>query len=546
MCRCGCVGNDLMSMDRIGRDSIDSCWEWRFCHMRTSKDIAICRKRKENLSTDIVLMKMMTATGRKAVNMGIIEKACCRPRCLSLEHESKVELGRHLVGLCLRRKMHCYNVTSRTFSWQLAMQKHNGWKTCKASLVRTWSMMKGPLGALNASQEEGSERNHPKWGEVGNRIKRCSQRCSLRTSMKVASSSSGNSEQAAEIEGVKTGILKFLDANFIPLALIFAIMMGWSFPAPGTAAAKANLHKLSTIGQFTISGILLQQGEAQTALRSPLALVYGIFSILFLTPMIAFLALRLPLNPPEMALGLAVFCCVPTTLSTCVTLTNACNGNAAVALLLVVCSSVVGVFTIPHMVGFILGAGAGLTNFQPAELFQNLVLTVLLPLLFGVMLQTLFKGLASWRNQNRKKLAYASTFFLCLMPWMQLSVASASNLPLTALAVCSAAVAGAGLHIAFLALNASLMRFVRFSSKLSNDLAIRKAVLLSTSEKTLPVAVAVLTSLTSIAGAGVGLAVIPCVFAHLMQIAIDSWLVSEWNKNEKNGVNLQLIGHRIG
>lgn len=359
----------------------------------------------------------------------------------------------------------------------------------------------------------------------------------------LASSSSSDGRTAGDtaignrrnLVEVRKEILRFLDSNFIPIALISAISLGWSFPEPGAAAAKASLHKLSTIGQFTISGILLQKGEAQAALRSPLALLYGLFSILFLTPMMAFAALRLPLDPPEMALGLAVFCCVPTTLSTCVTLTNACRGNSAVALLLVVCSSVLGVFTIPPMVAFILGAGAGLTDFQPAVLFKNLVLTVLIPLLFGIALQTVFKSLASWRNQNRKSLAYASTFFLCLMPWMQLSVASASKLPLTASGVISAIAAGAALHVAFLLLNSTCMSLIKFSRNAEDEVPVRKAVLLSTSEKTLPVAVAVLTSLSTITGAAVGLAVIPCVFAHLMQIAIDSWLVSSWNKREEEG-----------
>jgi solute carrier family 10 (sodium/bile acid cotransporter), member 7 len=327
-------------------------------------------------------------------------------------------------------------------------------------------------------------------------------------------------------------LLRFLDSNFIPLALITAITLGWTFPGPGAAAASMNLHKLSTIGQFTISGVLLQRGEAQAALRAPLALAYGLTSILLLTPMLSFAALRLPLQPPEMALGLAVFCCVPTTLSTCVTLTNACKGNSAVALLLVVCSSVLGVFSIPLVVGFVLGAGTGLTNFQPALLFKSLVMTVLLPLLVGIALQSTVPGLAAWRTKNRKLLSYASTFFLCLMPWMQLSVASASRLPLTAMALASAAAAGAALHVAFLAMNSGLMSFLRFSNDEAQETAIRKAVLLSTSEKTLPVAVAVLNSLTSVAGAAVGLAVIPCVLAHLMQIAIDSWIVSGWNKNE--------------
>ena len=265
------------------------------------------------------------------------------------------------------------------------------------------------------------------------------------------------------------------------------------------------------------------------ALRSPLALIYGVVSTLFLAPLLAIPILRLPIHPPEMALGLAVFCCVPTT---CVTLTNVCRGNAAVALLLVVATSVLGVFTIPTILGFILGSGAGaVATFDPAALFRSLVSTVLIPLLIGIALQASVPGLPAWRTRNRKLLSYASTFCLCMVPWMQLSLASRSNLPLTPAAVATAAAAGAGLHLVLLGFNTLVVRSLRFSTNPSDDTAIRKAVILVTSEKTLPVAVAVLGSMTSI-GAAVGLAVVPCVLAHMIQIAIDSAMVSRWNKRE--------------
>lgn len=117
----------------------------------------------------------------------------------------------------------------------------------------------------------------------------------------------------------------------------------WFFPTMGVAAANANLHHAATLGIFIISGLLLQRGEMLTAVRSTEALAYGLVAILAATPMLAFAVLRLPLQPPEMALGLAVFCCMPTTLSACVALTTASGGNAAVALLLTVVTNMLGV-----------------------------------------------------------------------------------------------------------------------------------------------------------------------------------------------------------
>jgi sodium/bile acid cotransporter 7 len=215
----------------------------------------------------------------------------------------------------------------------------------------------------------------------------------------------------------------FLSSNFIPCGLVLSILVGWFFPGPGCVAAAANAQVAATVGIFLISGLLLQRGETAAALRATTALAYGLTAIL----------LRLPLRPPEMALGLAVFCCMPTTLSTGITLTVASNGNAAVALLLTVASNMMAVrfdvaclllsvvtpayhvpsasngdgqsahdcsasshtmqvFSIPLMLSFVLGSSAGVANFQAAQLFRNLLRTVLLPLLVGAAAQAVIPG----------------------------------------------------------------------------------------------------------------------------------------------------------
>lgn len=327
----------------------------------------------------------------------------------------------------------------------------------------------------------------------------------------------------------------FLSTNYIAISLLAATALGWFFPTTGTLALQQfNLQTFSTIGIFIVSGILLQRGEAVAALRSPLALAYGIAAILFITPLFALPLLHfIPFQPQEIGLGLAVFCCVPTTLSTCVTLTNACKGNAAIALLLVVITNIVGVFSIPAMLSLLLGSGVGISAaFEPLVLFTNLVKTVLVPLLFGIALQICVPGMQEWRVKNRTFLSYVSTFFLCMVPWMQLSVASSSNLPLTPATLIVAALAGAILHVLFLIMNMATTSFLTFSTQKKQDIALRKAVILCTSEKTLPVAVAVLNQLSSVTGAGIGFAVVSCVLAHIVQIAIDSAMVGQWNARD--------------
>lgn len=68
------------------------------------------------------------------------------------------------------------------------------------------------------------------------------------------------------------------------------------------------------------------------------------------------------------------------------------------------------------------------------------------------------------------------------------------------------------------------------------QVAIRKAVVLASAQKTLPVAVAVLGQLSGVLGAATGFAVIPCVIAHLVQTVFDSALVARWNAREAAGL----------
>lgn len=93
-------------------------------------------------------------------------------------------------------------------------------------------------------------------------------------------------------------------------------------PGPGVWAASVNLQMFATSGIFVLSGLGLRRQEAAEALSSWGAALFGLLSILAFSPLLGVLALRLPLQPPELAFGLAVFCCVPCTLSSGVSLTQ--------------------------------------------------------------------------------------------------------------------------------------------------------------------------------------------------------------------------------
>ena len=140
-------------------------------------------------------------------------------------------------------------------------------------------------------------------------------------------------------------------------------------------------------------------------------------------------------------------------------------------------------------------------------------------------------------TSHRRLLSYLSALCLCSVPWMQVSRASAQRLSLTPAALAAGAAAALALHLALLAANLAATSLVTFDAgDAAQNTAIRKAVVLCSSQKTLPVAVAVLTQLADVVGVGVAFAVIACILAHLLQTVFDSALVSRWNAREAAGL----------
>ncbi|WIA38882.1 hypothetical protein OEZ86_002156 [Tetradesmus obliquus] len=73
--------------------------------------------------------------------------------------------------------------------------------------------------------------------------------------------------------------------------------------------------------------------------------VFGMLSIIGITPLLGFAVRLLPLAPPEYVAGLTIFTLVPTTLGVCVSLAQSAKGNVGLAIFLTVASNVVGVIS---------------------------------------------------------------------------------------------------------------------------------------------------------------------------------------------------------
>jgi sodium/bile acid cotransporter 7 len=143
---------------------------------------------------------------------------------------------------------------------------------------------------------------------------------------------------------------------------------------------------------FFIFGLTTDTSELVLALKSGKSLLFGLSSILILSPLFGFLCMLIPFKPYEFALGLAVMACVPTSLSSGVTLVIGSYGNGALALLFTVSSNIIGIITSPIAVKIVLGSATD-AKVNSLDLLVKLGVSILMPVLVGKALRDLVKPL---------------------------------------------------------------------------------------------------------------------------------------------------------
>ncbi|MDP7395339.1 MAG: bile acid:sodium symporter, partial [Lentisphaeria bacterium] len=179
--------------------------------------------------------------------------------------------------------------------------------------------------------------------------------------------------------------MTFIKKQFLPLGLIVAAIIGITLPAPGIWMSQMPTALVAVTIIFLISGLVLKTDDIKVALGAWTATLWGCSSILLVTPAIGVcLAMWIPMDG-SLKLGLALFCCMPTTLSSGVVLTTQARGNVAMALLLTVMTNIGGVFVVPFVIVIAIGnmTGDSQIELSATNLLFKLCLVVLVPLMVG-------------------------------------------------------------------------------------------------------------------------------------------------------------------
>ncbi len=313
---------------------------------------------------------------------------------------------------------------------------------------------------------------------------------------------------------------------FLPGGILLAVVVGLLLPEAGQWVRRGSLGPLSMDMILVIIIFFVYGWELDTGvLRS--------FDRKFFTALMAVLVVSLAGGPAlamlinsllglkgAPAAGLAVMCCVPTTLSSAVVISDVAGGRRIWALSFTIIMNILGVFIFPFTLGFLLDQGGSETRLDIDEftMLVKILKVVILPMAAGLLFRVVT------RVRAPRGSGYIPSFCIMLIVWMAVSANAR---------ILAGAPAGLVLRAEGAVVLAHLLLLV--GSCLSGRLLAVdgpgiKAMTFIGSQKTLPVAMAVILILRDSVPsfrAMVGEATVVCVMFHVSQIITDS-LISGW------------------
>lgn len=347
----------------------------------------------------------------------------------------------------------------------------------------------------------------------------------------------------------------YISSNILLLSLLAAIIIGLFVPSLGIWISEFKIGEtrifqlLNIITIFIISGLTLKASELVSALSNWCGILYGVFAILVVTPLFGFLTIQLPFSHFEFAIGFTLFSCVPTTINSCAMISSIAFANQAMAILLTCVTNFIGSATTPAILQMILNTSSGI-SIDSVAILVSLLTTVLVPLLLGCIIRLKVPGAPVFLQTWSQTLSTISNLSVAAIVWQTMS---RSHNELSQLKWTTAIVlllSGAFLHICFLVVNHVFLRVITLKRTSSDPLRIPnfeyKAILLTASQKSLPICVTILANIakdeeSNLSKEGnqssigsIGLITVACICGHTTQLLIDTVLapcLATWYPN---------------
>jgi len=215
---------------------------------------------------------------------------------------------------------------------------------------------------------------------------------------------------------------------------------------------------------------------------------------------------------------MALFCAVPTTLSSGVAMVKSAGGNVPLALILTTVTNLLGVFTMPYSMPVIFEGGESDFKIDAMHMLKQLVCQTLIPLLGGIALQKV-PPVKKCVTNLKATLGKASNCCIFFVVWLNASGSQDKIVHFPLKDILVVVVLAILVHIVY----RTAAYFLAETFKFPGPEWV--ALVLMCSQKSLPVCVSVLEALPDVPK---GTLIVPCIMSHFSQLMIDGFLADRW------------------
>ena len=182
------------------------------------------------------------------------------------------------------------------------------------------------------------------------------------------------------------GFGRRIKSQWFSLALVGLFALAWVAPAVPRLVNVDDVAKYACVVLiFFLTGLVLKTEEALRGLASWRVHIFVQGFSFGLVPLVCWLALRpwVESLPEGLVIGFYLLAAVPTTITSCVVLTQLAGGNFAAALFNAVLGNILGVVVSPALLLVMIGTSELSVELDARRILTKLALVVLLPLACG-------------------------------------------------------------------------------------------------------------------------------------------------------------------
>ena len=309
------------------------------------------------------------------------------------------------------------------------------------------------------------------------------------------------------------GIIK---QNLLLAGIMTALLLAWAMPGPGIVLEGYKLSSYFIILIFLFQGAGLTGRQLLSRNKLLSLLVWGAVISQVLGPLTGYVVINLLGWDSDLYVGFLLMCCMAPTLVSGIVMATRARGDVEGAIFITVGLNLLAVMVIPLNLYWLLGE---VVKIDQGGLFLKLITLVLLPSLVGYLIR---RWQGEWVEKGKGIIQYGPIAALAVVIYLSLSPQAERIKEVEAVQLGLILLPSLLVHLTLL-----IAAYLGGRYLFRIDEAGSRSVAIVSSQKTLPIAIAIWTVTFAQA---YPLAIIPPLVFHFGQIVTDGLIVNRWSK----------------